>query len=75
MEDEKKIFSLNLVSYLKSKGLEEDYLSKDGSAVYYVFPRTKEVATTITRYRCNRELQEFLQSYKKVREQINEFEG
>lgn len=75
VEEEKKIFSLNLVSYLKSQGLQEDYLSRDGNAVYYVFPENVEVAKAIIRYRYNKELQEFLQAYRKVRQQISEFEG
>ncbi|WIF94298.1 DUF5659 domain-containing protein [Caminicella sporogenes] len=71
---EKRIYSLNLVAWLKSKGHKqiEIKVDKENNKKYYVFAETDDVARDIEEYRKNRELHEFIRQFKEVKKEIKE---
>lgn len=73
---EKRIYSLNLISYL---AMELDYLDfelrLEGTKVYAVFPPMSSVGIAINQYRnnyCQVNLHDFLNSYSEIRNRIKE---
>lgn len=74
----KRIYSLNLVSYLNSKGINEKEIQIDENKqnkVFFIFKETAEVAQAIKEYKNNNELKKFLNCYKQIKEKINKFKG
>lgn len=67
---EKKIYSLNLISYLTSRGV---LLNFDTNADGKIFATCEnDITYLIEEYRKNKELQSFLHSYKTIRNKIKE---
>jgi hypothetical protein len=68
---DKRIYSLNLVAYLKMNGFDEVKIGIDevNSKVYYVFD--EDLSNEIERYKGSIELQNFLHSFKLVRSAIS----
>lgn len=67
-----KIFSLNKIAYLKSKGIEEEYIGKDPETgnIYYCFPVCQEVEQTLKKYKQDEELHKFISAFKNVKKEI-----
>ncbi len=69
--DKRKIYSLNLAAYIYKSGREytvHNDLEKEGLK-YFTFK--EDVTEIIEQYKQNRELQEFIRCYKKVKEDIH----
>lgn len=72
---ERRVYSLNLCSWLLSQGIIEDKIARDEEkqdCIYFVFPETETVAKSIIKYKNNTELQNFLNHYKIVRNKTKE---
>lgn len=75
MRENKRIFSLNQVSFLKSKGITEYQLGydHDKETVYFVFPETREVGKAIREYHQNKELQKYIGLFKETRDEVHSY--
>lgn len=74
----KKIYSLNLISYLRSKGFKELEMGRNEHTgkVYYIFPQTEEVADAIKEYKNPKAevvLHEFIENFKNIKKEIYEY--
>lgn len=76
---DKRIYSLNLISYVMMQtGIEPDLeinYAKGNGVVYGIFPDCEAVASAIKDYRKDTALHNFLQSYADLREQIKQARG
>lgn len=77
--DEKRIYSLNLLAYLAYKTNIRPDIHQDNDGKFYgLMPETRGVAWAINAYRkddCFVELHKFLQEYKNIRDVIKEMRG
>lgn len=66
------IFSISLISYLKSKGVHEEKatISDESSKVVYHFKRSDRLFELINEYKDNKELQSFLKQLSKTKQEI-----
>ena len=74
----KKIYSLNMVSYLRSRGFKEISLNKDetNDKVYYTFEPSTEVLNAIAEYKnpnVTVVLHDFIANFKTIKTEIYEF--
>lgn len=74
MNTEKRIYSMNVVAWLRSHGQTETYREYDGDAgcFYWVFSEGGEVGKWIKRYRTDSELQSFLGEFRKLKEEVKQ---
>lgn len=74
----KKIYSLNLVSYLHTMGLKEVKMDKDtkSKSTFFVFEESDDVKNAIESYKKSDvtvNLHEFTTKFKEIKKQIAEF--
>ena len=74
----KRIYSLNLVSYLRSHGFNELSIERDESnnKLYYTFAETKDVQNAIEEYKNPNAtvlLHQFISNFKDIKREIYEF--
>ncbi len=70
MQENRRIYSLNLISYLTKRGV---LLNLDVNADGKLFATCKnDITYLIEEYRNDKELQSFLHSYKIIRDKIKE---
>lgn len=77
---EKRIYSLNLIAYLWNITGQKPVISQDetNGAFYAVFPDSAEISQAITEWKdenCVVNIHSFLETYKKLREDINSKRG
>ena len=66
-----KTYSLNLITYLKVKGIEVEVGTEDGFTYYGEYKLTNEATEAVTEYKKDMTLHAFLQEYRDLRVQIN----
>lgn len=70
---EKRVYSLNLIAYIKYRTGIEPSLFVEGSTAYAVFPETAIVGKAINEFKsddCEVKLHSFLNQYKDLRRQV-----
>lgn len=73
MEEPKRIYSLNLICYLKASGFNEYQYFKEEGKVYYCFPEDDpQVGKAITEYKNNTFLHEYLNKFKETKKEIRD---
>lgn len=80
MNEEKRIYSLNLIAYLRAMSDIEGELHTDAEngKIYAVFPACYAVSVGIKQFRDSRatcELHKFLSAYKALREEIRQIKN
>lgn len=69
--EEKRIYSLNLISYLKSRGFEEVDVRKDEeNKVYYIFQEDESIAEAIRSYKEDLMLGRFIRTFRDVKKKV-----
>ena len=70
--DIKRVYSLNLASYLRLKNHKEEYIANDENGkVYFVFGDAEK---DVQAYREDELIQGFIREYKRVRDDIRRFQ-
>lgn len=64
--------SLNLVSYIISKGIEPEGYNDRGKNLTFYFKKNDDLQKVIDSYNDNIELKEFISAFKKVKDLIRE---
>lgn len=72
MEENRRLYSLNLVAYLYSKGYQASVIGRDEvtSKAFFIF--SQDLTDVIKQYKLNRELQLFLHSFNILRAEIRD---
>ena len=71
----KKVFSLNLICFLRCKGLKESNvgISKETNKVYFVFDETEELTNLIAEYKDRGtmvNMHDFISEFKTLKEEM-----
>lgn len=70
MNKEFKLMSINIIAYLKMKGLKPIRLEKENGSVVHYFENTDELHFYLKEYKKDRNLQEFITKLTETRQQI-----
>lgn len=74
----KKIYSLNLISYLRTKGFKEINIDRDGESgnIFFVFEESSEITNSIKEYKkpeITINLHDFVANFKNIKKEISAF--
>jgi hypothetical protein len=70
MNNEFKLLSINVIAYLKMKGLKPIRLNKENGSVVHYFDNTDELHFYLKEYKKDKNLQEFITKLSETRQQI-----
>jgi hypothetical protein len=70
MNSEFKLMSINVIAYLKMKGLKPIRISKESGSVVHYFDNTDELHFYLKEYKKDKNLQSFISTLSETRRQI-----
>jgi hypothetical protein len=70
MNNEFKLMSINVIAYLKMKGLKPTKLTKENGSVVHYFDNTDELHFYLKEYKKDRNLQNFISNLAETRHAI-----